>query len=1191
VRVFPEMAEPPPDESTRMKSLITDRMKQSMTRLRHVREYLRLPSAYKAKYGARKDITDLARRFALVASPPKKPELKLSTPGQTYKKVILSIPQLLDAVKWVHEECGHGGADKVITKFQQYYYFYPVTEFIRAVIALCGLCAAKVIRAPPKPIPGCFQKSERAHDIHVMDITKWGRLKILNMVDHWTRFIWGIILDRARAVNVVKFLYDVLSQHFVRIPLAWFFDNGKEFLAHATVGFGNIHGIQVLPGPPYTPERQGVVESIHKTTKREFSMIADPDDNLEELNKNYQQFLLQYNKRGRKFFRGLAPIEVLTGHYLNREKARMYMNDIEERLAIEKQARECHAEYLKRLAKSHPVKEPLPPLKVDTKVLVVDRGISKRIKKTPKAVGLGKVVECIPNSSRYRVEWLCDGAKRGYKTGVVARAEYPRHCLKPIPQDMDWKQMAVSLFGDRRYPPEAIICSCTDNGKEAYFCKVKGWPLAMSKVYPAEQCQQLVQSMTDIVDGRGLDVSLLYLFVQHARDIDKVRQAIEVQANDTPLEDDMEEEIEETCNLLSENEEEEEDTVYYESEVSTPVNSYFEGDEVTEVEDEGIQDKELQTAERKKRLPSTSSSPTSFSPTSSSPERKRRVRDKEVDLLRKQIDEIDDFLNIRGLSGAPDYYWDKVMHEDTPFDNGEERSEAVSGASVEFSFPDIEQVHPSRAQMKAAFQELEAHLKGMDEDTSVSNQAATLKKADADRCLDTNWFNDELINAYSYMLQELVHSPAVRIMTSWVWWKCVDDRRDGKVKDPKAKGTAYYYIQKSPVDVNARFIVFPVHANNMHWCLCILDVKNNKYFNFDSLSRNNSSPMEGFDAVVYTLRLLLPVSPADKWTAGETKTPRQPNGCDCGAYTLACLHWWIASKGDTSPPVKWCKYFRGIVASFVLEQFQKKTRLSAPATSQSLKAPPSPVPSVPPPSSSSVTSSSADPGNADAALSSAGIPDQTNNYSAQDESLVSVDGLTSPNRIHLRVRRWLDRCNSPLLLCHVVGDGDCGWYALWMSLWVYKCTSSPVLNSTPNSWNAFKMAALQWAKDNLDRDLNGYTLRAALDPQDLELLEEGKWQDIWCNFVLCLCVVHLWHVEIRTYRMEKVQKKDEKNGRFYLVCDVLPCPEGEHRATCSLVHNSKGEQHYDVLLPKDLMGEAREDCNGFKGLCSLVCKK
>lgn len=58
-------------------------------------------------------------------------------------------------------------------------------------------------------------------------------------------------------------------------PVQWLSDNGPCYVAHETVAFGKMLGLEVCTTAPYNPESNGMAEAFVKTFKRDYVQLAD----------------------------------------------------------------------------------------------------------------------------------------------------------------------------------------------------------------------------------------------------------------------------------------------------------------------------------------------------------------------------------------------------------------------------------------------------------------------------------------------------------------------------------------------------------------------------------------------------------------------------------------------------------------------------------------------------------------------------------------------------------------------------------------------------------------------------------------------------------------------------------------------------------------------------------------------------
>jgi Ulp1 family protease len=161
------------------------------------------------------------------------------------------------------------------------------------------------------------------------------------------------------------------------------------------------------------------------------------------------------------------------------------------------------------------------------------------------------------------------------------------------------------------------------------------------------------------------------------------------------------------------------------------------------------------------------------------------------------------------------------------------------------------------------------------------------------KCLnDREWLNDEVINFYFDMLNDLPvpkrGRPKTFLWNSFFWLKLSDD----------GKGYHYRAVQRwtsrKKIDLFSfdRFIV-PMNIGRNHWALGLVDLKNKRIRYYDSLAAGTVHT--GF--AEYMIRYLEDEfrdkkkgeeCPDLKFVCDPVEPPQQKNGYDCGVFT--CMH-------------------------------------------------------------------------------------------------------------------------------------------------------------------------------------------------------------------------------------------------------------------------------------------------------------
>ncbi|XP_035787563.1 sentrin-specific protease 2-like [Anopheles albimanus] len=155
---------------------------------------------------------------------------------------------------------------------------------------------------------------------------------------------------------------------------------------------------------------------------------------------------------------------------------------------------------------------------------------------------------------------------------------------------------------------------------------------------------------------------------------------------------------------------------------------------------------------------------------------------------------------------------------------------------------------------------------------------------DAFRTLDGNtWLNDEVINFYMQLLQYRS-----------------EQRRDQGLPKVYSKSTFFLSsLRRSGYSGVRRYtkkvdlfsydiIVVPVHVNEVHWCMAIIDLRRKAIEYYDSLGAPNNPVLEMLENYLCQESMDKRQVPFDK--TGLTKRnmsdcPKQNNGSDCGVFS------------------------------------------------------------------------------------------------------------------------------------------------------------------------------------------------------------------------------------------------------------------------------------------------------------------
>ena len=90
-------------------------------------------------------------------------------------------------------------------------------------------------------------------------------------------------------------------------------------------------------------------------------------------------------------------------------------------------------------------------------------------------------------------------------------------------------------------------------------------------------------------------------------------------------------------------------------------------------------------------------------------------------------------------------------------------------------------------------------------------------------------------------------------------------------------------------------VFIPVNLDNVHWCLAVIYMQEQRIQYYDSMNGKGRSCMEALkqylkDEMMHKKKQVLDTS---TWTCLPTQpnTPQQQNGIDCGVFSTMCAHF------------------------------------------------------------------------------------------------------------------------------------------------------------------------------------------------------------------------------------------------------------------------------------------------------------
>ena len=166
------------------------------------------------------------------------------------------------AIKKVHEINRHRGKDQLILAFRNAGWMSPdIVNMIDRVFNYCCVCQKfkKSVARPRVTLP----KVRSFNEIVTLDLKEFGKKYVLWIIDSFTRFIQGKLINNKRANMIILALMDTWCMN-VSFPTQGFFaDNGSEFANVKLDKSTSKLGLSVRFGPAYSSWSKGLNERNH----------------------------------------------------------------------------------------------------------------------------------------------------------------------------------------------------------------------------------------------------------------------------------------------------------------------------------------------------------------------------------------------------------------------------------------------------------------------------------------------------------------------------------------------------------------------------------------------------------------------------------------------------------------------------------------------------------------------------------------------------------------------------------------------------------------------------------------------------------------------------------------------------------------------------------------------------------------
>jgi transposase InsO family protein len=126
---------------------------------------------------------------------------------------------------------------------------------------------------------------------------------VIEAVDIYSRWAYGQLFDRATMENAVKFVKMFVKRAPFEVT-CFQPDNGPEFKSIFKEAVESL-GMQFDPIPPYSPNCNGRVERLHRTTKHHHYYLLKAGMPLEEMNYQTELYFDYYNWKRRHQGKGM----------------------------------------------------------------------------------------------------------------------------------------------------------------------------------------------------------------------------------------------------------------------------------------------------------------------------------------------------------------------------------------------------------------------------------------------------------------------------------------------------------------------------------------------------------------------------------------------------------------------------------------------------------------------------------------------------------------------------------------------------------------------------------------------------------------------------------------------------------------------------------------------------------------------
>ena len=348
-----------------------------------------------------------------------------------YRKDDDSSPRLVipaskqDELISLYHSLGHIGTKKVLPLLQQRFFWNKMKANVAEFVSKCDRCQkAKTPKYKNRgPLEHILSPSIPMHqlsmDFLMIDTRATSKVKILTVIDEFTKFAWGIIVKSENAKLTAEKLYRELYTKF-GIPTVVHTDRGKTFLSNVIKQLNNMLSIKHTTTTPYRPQSNATCERLNETIISRIRSL--PAKQKKNWNLHLDSLMLAYNSTVHESI-GMSPYFAMFGRHPqipqdllvnipHHDKHKSIQSYTEQRRDDLKEAFEACAENIRNRQKrskrnfdDRKVAKPIVDFNVSDKVLLIKHVAKNKIDDNY----LDEVYEIIErkgNSSIYIVQGL-----------------------------------------------------------------------------------------------------------------------------------------------------------------------------------------------------------------------------------------------------------------------------------------------------------------------------------------------------------------------------------------------------------------------------------------------------------------------------------------------------------------------------------------------------------------------------------------------------------------------------------------------------------------------------------------------------------------------------------------------------------------------------------------------------------------